>query len=134
VAVADLQGLRAETLQREFETVYRRLYGRTIPGMPIEILSWTLSLSETVRAPQQAAVPSVVDLADLPGTVSLYDQGRWVTANVCARHHLVVDETHQGPMLVVEEQTTTVVPADFNVTHLPDGALSLQCAGARSDA
>ena len=32
-------------LRERFEEVYRRLYGRTIPGMEVEILSWTLSLT-----------------------------------------------------------------------------------------
>ena len=31
-----------------------------------------------------------------------------------------------GPMLVVEDQTTTVVPGDFEMTVLSDGSLSLR--------
>ncbi|TNF84999.1 MAG: hydantoinase/oxoprolinase family protein, partial [Gammaproteobacteria bacterium] len=47
IAVAlddDLEQLSEAMLTARFEDNYRSLYGRTIPGLPVEILSWTLNL------------------------------------------------------------------------------------------
>ena len=45
VDISGMQVLAENELRECFEAVYQQLYGRTIPGMAVEILGWTLSLS-----------------------------------------------------------------------------------------
>jgi len=98
-----------------FEDAYRRLYGRIIEGVPIEALSWTLTLSvaradkllvggeQPMRAAQQ---PAPV------GSRQLFDpaSGGPVEAPVYLREELPPEMVLAGPVLITEEQTTTVVP------------------------
>jgi len=41
------------------------------------------------------------------------DDGQLVPTKVISRDQLSTDEPLQGPMLVIEDQTTTVVPSRF---------------------
>jgi len=124
VDVSTMQTLSESELRESFEQAYRQLYGRTIPDMEIEILSWTLSLSTRKETASVGAVaPESQD--KLPGTTKIYVDGEPFQAQVTARSALTIGEVRPGPLLVVEEQTTTVVPAGFDMTVLTDGALSL---------
>ena len=59
VEITDDGGPLAQRLRTSFERAYEALYGRTIPSMPIEALTWSLSLTgaapevETKRTPKQ---------------------------------------------------------------------------------
>jgi N-methylhydantoinase A len=50
-------------LRELFETAYRRLYSRAIPGVEIEILSWVVAVS----APAEGALGAAVPERRLPG-------------------------------------------------------------------
>ncbi len=131
VDISGMPVLAEDMLRERFEAVYRQLYGRTIPGMAVEILSWTLSLS-TQQAAGELQTAADVDHAEegTPQSAELFDQGSQVSAPIVQRAQLEVGEVKPGPLLVVEEQTTTVVPADFTLTRLADGTLSLRRVGA----
>lgn len=128
VDVSAMDELSQAVLRQRFEQVYQQLYGRTIPGMAVEILSWTLSLSADHAADDLHSTSAPA--AEAPSLSSestvLIDQGRQMTASIIARDQLHAGEQRVGPALVVEEQTTTVVPGDFAVTVLGDGSLCLE--------
>ncbi|MCZ6711305.1 MAG: hydantoinase/oxoprolinase family protein, partial [Gammaproteobacteria bacterium] len=104
-----------EAMRNAFDAEYQRLYQRTIPGLDVEVLSWTLTLS----APSQ---PVVVD-SEPPATrpvssdrqVSLFDAGleKTVLADRYLREDLRPGDWVQGPAVVIEDQTTTVIPTEF---------------------
>ncbi len=106
----------AATLQSAYERAYRSLYGRAIPDMPIEILSWSLRL--TAPSPGVSSIPQPVvrrnAVAD--GTREVFDAGaaRRMTYTVHHRAALQPGDALDGPALVVEPQTTTVVTASFH--------------------
>lgn len=128
VDVSAMDELSQEVLRQRFEQVYQQLYGRTIPGMAVEILSWTLSLSAGHGADvlQRTAPHQPRQTPSTDTSATLFDQGRQMDTPIVFRGQMVPGEERSGPLLVVEEQTTTVVPADFSVTVLDDGALSLE--------
>ncbi len=103
-------------LQQAFTTAYEALYGRSIPGMDIEVLSWTLTLS---TKPEPVTVIEPVETASgtpvAKGTRSLFDPGlgKRVEAAVYWRDDLSPGHRIQGPAVVVEAQTTTVISAAF---------------------
>ena len=115
------------TLRQAFEETYRTLYGQTVPGQEPEILTWTLTVSS-------GAVSSAVvteDLADAPagepiGTRRLFDSAAqaFVEAQVWRRETMGAAEV-AGPALIVEDQTTTVVPDGFTAQAGKSGALVL---------
>lgn len=115
----------ADKLLAAFEERYAALYGRTIPGMAPEALTWALVLSGPKpqpiainAAPQTHAVKSKMsrDVFDAHlGVISTY--------RVYDRSELRPGAKIVGPALIVEDQTTTVVTAAFEF-HV-DGAGNL---------
>ncbi len=169
-----------DALRGAFDEAYRAVYGRIIPGLDVEVLSWTLVVTAegvrggVVSATDTASARSVADMAS-PGSVAgdgmqmrepdctpsgpgsptardaaggcpgahrsggpsvpaappplrraeLVDgagAGR-VAAAVHARGELAVGMRVEGPALVVETQTTTVVPGGWGAVVLPGGHL-----------
>jgi len=113
---ADTHG---ELFRAAFEAAYTKLYGRTIAGIDIEVLSWTL----TISAPPAdvAAAPDEPGSAATPQAVSrqsLYDpaSGKRADVPVYLRDELAPGTRIEGPALITEDQTTTVVSARFDAS------------------
>ena len=114
------------SLHAAFEAAYRQLYGRAIPGLDAEALSWTLTLSAAPpplppQAPPAAGAPAAE-------AVQLYHAatGKLAPARRFVRASLPADAEMRGPALVVEAQTTTVVPAGFVATVSARGDLLMR--------
>lgn len=124
VDVTDIE-LDSKGLRSGFEQAYEVLYGRIIPGMQIEVLSWTLSLSAV--APKQQ-LPKQVDkkvpTADA-GLTQFYNGLETCEMPIYQRGGLKPGFTMHGPVLIVEDQTSTVVPSETQLTVLEDGALCI---------
>jgi len=105
-----------ETFKDAFEIAYRKLYGRTIRGVEIEALSWTLTIAApAARVPDAPAAP--VESAPPPpvASQSLFDPAlaRRIDVPVYRREQLVPGVRIPGPALITEDQTTTVVTSSF---------------------
>ncbi len=98
-----------------FAAAYRALYGRTIPGQEIEILSWTLALGTAPPVQDPVPAPQCLREATPDGRVELFDAvpGGMREAALYQRRQLSPGDHFHGPALIVEDQTTTVVGADF---------------------
>ena len=110
LAPADVAALRDG-----FDAVYTRLYGRTIPHMDVEILTWAVTVSTAAEPPARAPKPRRRAAPPARRTVPLFDSGRtdYVDAAVWHRDDLKPGTRVEGPALIVEAQTTTVVAPGF---------------------
>ncbi len=98
-----------------FDTAYAAMFGRVIPRLEVEAVTWTLSLA--TDRPLPAPMPSVpaqpcsAPVAHRP----LFDPASGVSAEAAVydRTTLRPGMGFSGPALVVEDETTTVVPAGF---------------------
>ncbi|GGC50544.1 methylhydantoinase [Siccirubricoccus deserti] len=107
--------LDAASLRAGFDAGYATLFGRTIPRLEVEVLTWTLALA--THRPLPAPVPEV---ATLPGPTpaghrNVLDpaSGLLEEAAVIERRTLHPGMRFDGPALVVEDETTTIVPRGF---------------------
>jgi N-methylhydantoinase A len=118
VPEAALRASGGTELRHAFENVYRALYGRTIPRLEVEALSWTLSLAERRSLPAQVPAISATEAPSSCGHRTLVDPstGSSVEARVHARTHLPAGATVQGPAIITEAETSTLVPAGFTAT------------------
>ena len=97
-------------LTRRFEARYRELYGRTLPGGTTEALTWRVQAegpptAERVRVDRTGAA----GVAD-KGKRQAHFPGHGVLAcRVLNRYGLAVGAIYDGPVLVEEDETTTVV-------------------------
>jgi N-methylhydantoinase A len=108
----------ALTLGALFGDTYTALYGRTIPGLAIEILSWTLTISTEPPVPEPERAPPPRTAPSPSGSRELFDpmSTRVVDTPVYARHELAPGVKIDGPAVIVEGQTTTIIPHGFKLT------------------
>ena len=137
VDLSDADGEVSEaTLRQRFEENYRALYGRTIPGLPVEILSWTLNL---VAAVERSRLPiETTERRRQPGSVgsaSFFDPvaGRRLDAACYDRDALQAGDYLPGPALIREAQTTVVVAEGFSACLGDRGSLVLEREGRTDD-
>jgi N-methylhydantoinase A len=119
VAVTIPPGELAEAGRRElirlFEAQYVQQFGRTIPGLGVEALSWALRLA-TVEPPVPSCPPAPPDRAAAPsGRAEIADPvtGDFVMVPTYARTDLVPGDVVAGPALIIEDETTTLVASAF---------------------
>ena len=112
-------------LRTAFDRAYEQLYGRLIPGLDIEVMSWTLSLAENKQISIEGHIPAASHV-DQRDHQSMYEEGTMKKAVILDRSNMGPDISVTGPGLVVEEQTTTVVPSHFQVTVNRHGDLVLE--------
>jgi N-methylhydantoinase A len=99
-----------------FEKAYRRLYSRSIPGAEIEILSWVVSVAapaegrladanqETVSEPKPQSRRKVFDP----------DSGEFSDVPVYWRGDLAPGARIEGPAVIAEDETSTIVSRRFD--------------------
>jgi len=118
----------AEPLRAGFEQVYRRLFERVIPGAPIEVLSWSVTLGRPAPAALPLAEPAPAGAAAPLGQRRLLDarSRAWVEAATYRRERLLPGQRLEGPALVEEANTTTLVPPGFAARLGPAGHLILE--------
>jgi N-methylhydantoinase A len=115
-------------LRRAFEAEYTRLYGRAIPHLEVEVLSWLLVVRTRGARPVKAARSATRPAPRAQRTRQLYDPAmmRFQRAAVRERAGLTSGMWFAGPALVVEDQTTTVVGSGFRASVNSLGYLILE--------
>jgi N-methylhydantoinase A len=110
-----------------FEAAYRKLFGRVINDLAIEITNWALVVATV--------------LPDTP-PVNRYDQGamvaplrtrqffdaalrKTVDAQEVDRVAMAAGQSVEGPAIIIENETTTIVTSGFRAIGQGDGSLRL---------
>ncbi len=100
-------------LQAAFDDAYRKLYGRLIPGLDVEVLSFGLSLASAAPPVGRIEEPAVASVPPPAGRRRLLDPatGTPLEVPVYGRAALALGAALGGPALIAEDDTTIVVPA-----------------------
>ncbi len=100
-------------MRTAFEAAYQTQFGRTEQNMPVEIVSWRVTVSGPRPEIDLAAARTFpADGATVKGERKVYfgaDTG-FVDVPVYDRYQLVVGATFEGPGIFEERESTTVVP------------------------
>lgn len=121
-----------DRLKDAFEVTYRRYFSRTIPNQEIEFLNWLVVVSVDTNDMESAPVLSAntegAQLATPLKSRPLFDpaRGEWHSAGIYLRDQIANGQHGVGPALIIETQTTTVVPADFSFYCAENGDLVLK--------
>ena len=103
-------------LTTAFETEYRKQFSRPVPGMQIEILNWAVRVA-TPDA-EVSDIPTTPDLTTITPSetrpITCDVDGQKKQAGFVPRDSLRPGDRIQGPALITEPQTTTLVSADFS--------------------
>jgi len=102
-------------LRAAFDATYTRVYGRVIPRLEVEAVTWTLSLSEPHTLPARLPAPPDADAGSRSGVSSIIEttSGEAVNASVFVRATLPKGARIAGPVVIVEDGTSTIVPTGY---------------------
>jgi N-methylhydantoinase A len=103
-------------LVEAFEGEYRALYGRIIPKLSLEAMSWSLALSTDRPLPERAPEMAATRRAEPRGARAVLDPDtdRFVEVPVYLRAELAAGARVPGPALIVEDETSTLVTARYD--------------------
>ncbi|MEM6904844.1 MAG: hydantoinase/oxoprolinase family protein, partial [Pseudomonadota bacterium] len=115
------------TLREAFEAEYRAQFARSVPGMTIEILNWSVRVASRTTPPRDAPDKGAASIPQpARHTKILCDvNDQTCDAQIHDRATLPPGAHIPGPSLIIEPQTTTYVSADFVATVAGDGTLIL---------
>lgn len=117
----------ATEIRKRFETEYIRLFGRALDGLDIEIMSWSVQVRSELR--QSARVePAEAGAARASAEVRrIFDarEQRFVDAAVYQRDDLKSGDRIDGPAVIIERETSTVVTSRYQAVRQADGCLLL---------
>jgi N-methylhydantoinase A len=118
----DGAALDPTALRTAFEQIYTQLFGRIIPRLEIEAVTWTLGLSQPYALP--ASNPQIVgaETAIVERTRVMIESvtGETIDAPVYARASLAPGAELLGPAAITEDGTTTIIPTGF-IAHIAYG-------------
>ena len=110
-----LDSSSVSTIVTSFEEVYRRLYERLSPSVPIEIISWRV-ISSGPKPEVRLQLPQTEKTAQaaLKGRRKAYfpELGGYSAIPVYDRYHLFPGESFSGPAIVEERESTVIVGPD----------------------
>ena len=120
-------GLDPAGLRVAFDETYARMYGRVIPGLEVEALTWILSLAEARGLPAAGEVVMGEEAAG-SGMQRIVDpaNGAVMEAAVHRRAGLAPGAWFRGPAVVLEDGTSTIVPTGFRVRVAAAGELVIE--------
>ncbi|MCB1363566.1 MAG: hydantoinase/oxoprolinase family protein [Rhodobacteraceae bacterium] len=114
-------------IRAAFEAAYRQLFGRIIEGLEIEIANWALRVA-TALPPVQEARRFLAAGAEAAGRPrEFYDAAlrATVAAREVARADMAPGVGVDGPAVIVEDETATIVTSAFRAIGQGDGSLLL---------
>ena len=113
-----------------FQQEYTNLFSRTVEGMEVEITVWSVNVFTLTDPALRAG--GVVDgaIAAAEGTRPLFDAalGRFVVASLHARSGFAPGMRAPGPAMILEEETTIVLPTSRVAQALSDGCIDIRSA------
>jgi N-methylhydantoinase A len=104
-----------DTIDHDFHETHRTRYGHSTPGAPVEFVNLRLAAMGRIgagRAPFQAPEDGQDPLLGRRRVVFSGDDHE---TEVLLRDHLRPGARHEGPLVIEEESSTTVVPPDYTV-------------------
>ena len=112
----DEDGVRM--LRDRFEALYAEIYGLAIRDMDVRSVSWSVTVSTESSPAPEAGTEAEVRPATNGARRDLYDAGLGgsVSCPVYRRSGLAAGARIDGPAIIAEEQTSTVVPANFDAS------------------
>ncbi|HVC59609.1 MAG TPA: hydantoinase/oxoprolinase family protein [Acetobacteraceae bacterium] len=115
-------------LRAAFAAAYTRLFGRTIPHLEVEALTWTLALSQPYALPARAALPADAGKAAPSGDCRVTDAatGATLIAATHARAALRPGHSVTGPAVIIEDGTSTLVPPGFTARIAGGGEIVIE--------
>jgi len=115
VPAKSLNDADGRKLKAAFEAQYEQVYGLRIPNQEAEAITWSVTVSSLAKKPKRAAKTSAKSTPKPRSRRLIYDPalGKQVTVPVYWRFDLKPGATFKGPAIIAEDETSTIVGANF---------------------
>ena len=115
-------------IRRLFETEYKRLFGRALDGLDIEIMNWSVQVRSELLQSARVAALEREQTRSSEESRRIFDarEQRFVDAGVYQRDELQSGDRIDGPAVIIERETSTVVTSRYHAIRQADGCLLLQ--------
>ena len=110
-----------------FEEAYRTLFGRIIDGLQPEITNWSLIVASVLPEPDAVGRIDLGNPARVERDRSFFDAAlrSEVTAREVERYSMTPGAVIDGPAIIVERETSTIVTSAYRAIGQSDGCLLL---------
>ncbi len=117
----------AKTYLELFEADYAKLFGRKVEGMDVEITVWSVNATTPMAEPDRAKPLSDTGSARAAGQRDLFDPalGREMAAQIVNRDDMAPGQTVQGPAVIVEDETSVILPSSRQAICQSDGTIDM---------
>ncbi|WP_296420331.1 hydantoinase/oxoprolinase family protein [Pseudooctadecabacter sp.] len=117
----------AATFEARFIEDYTRLFGRPVDGMDIEITVWSVNATTPPDPVARTDETTGPDMATPSGTRPIFDaaSAAFTDAKVVNRADMTTGARAAGPVAIVEDETTIIVPASRDAICQPDGCIDI---------
>jgi len=117
----------AVEIRRLFETEYIRLFGRALDGLDIEIMNWSVQVrSELLQSdPVEALEAETLRASGESRRIFDAREQEFVDAAIYQRDDLLAGDRVDGPAVIIETETSTVVTSRYQALRQSDGCLLL---------
>jgi N-methylhydantoinase A len=117
----------AKTFQTLFEKDYVDLFGRTVDGMDIEITVWSVNSTTLPEPVEPAQTLDALNEVVSTGQRNLFDPalGQFVQSSIVERNSLQPGNSIMGPAVIVEDETTIILPSSRLAVCQVDGCIDI---------
>ncbi|SNT76321.1 N-methylhydantoinase A [Paracoccus seriniphilus] len=119
-------------LLQAFEEAYRNLFGRIIDDLPVEVTNWSLTVASVLPDMDKAQRFLTGASMDSDRSREFFDSAlrKTVTAREVDRQAITAGAVVEGPAVITESETSTIVTSGYSVIGQGDGSLLLLRKGA----
>ena len=119
-------------IQAAFESAYRTRFGRAIEGLSVEITNWSLTVATEAPQLQPVAAATEGTAAPVERERDMFDAALRTTVSAAEvlRGDLGPGRCADGPAIIVEDETSTIVTSAFRAVGQRDGSILLLRKGA----
>jgi N-methylhydantoinase A len=121
----------AATFEARFVEDYSKLFGRPVAGMDIEITVWSVNATTPPEKVARIGETTGAGIATSAGDRQIFDAaaGKYLDAQIVKRFDMAAGARAAGPVAIVEDETTIIVPASRDATRQPDGCIDIVLKG-----
>ena len=116
-----------ETFQKLFEADYAKLFGRVVHGMDTEITVWAVNSTTPPQTVSKVEETAPQGTASIESSRNIFDPAlsQFVNASIVSREAVSRGEAVDGPAVIVERETTIVIPTSRKAVCQPDGCIDI---------
>ncbi|MGC6528144.1 MAG: hydantoinase/oxoprolinase family protein [Paracoccaceae bacterium] len=120
-----------DDIKSRFEEAYTTLFGRTIEGLSIEITNWSLIVATHVPEPVAVKCQNTGQAASVKRMRGFYDAATRsnVEAQEIERTVMQAGVMVEGPAVIIEQETCTIVTSGYRAIGQSDGSMLLLAKG-----